>query len=295
MSDQFETLLRDAEQSINELAGESENGDPKPLLQEISTLLKIVDEAEDLLETIDLSELPEAIDGEELLTAIDAGEIPAALKDGDSDKVVKLRQLVHAVKLVKLWSAVDIQEFWQEKSELDEVVGELTDGEDDGIIGEALDATMDAVSGQGEESIGDEVDAIESELKAGAKESFGSAEDALKDGNLHEYQLIIQQQTMAGIKEFRDALIDTHGVFEQLYDENRKKFRRTNKGTHSRNPTAVSTMPLTRTDLGKGTRYSTVPPAVRYSTAPPLDRIYGQRFKQKKEERQREEVEQNSD
>lgn len=150
MSDQFETLLRNAEQSINELAGETENGDLKSLLQEISTLLRVVDEAEDLLETIDLSELPEAIDGEELLTAIDAGEIPAALKDGNSDKVVKLRQLVRAVKLAKLWNAVDIQELWQETSELDEVVGELTDSEDDGVIGETLDATVDAVSDQGE-------------------------------------------------------------------------------------------------------------------------------------------------
>lgn len=247
MSDQFEMLLRDAEQSINELARETENGDLKSLLQEISTLLRVVDKAEDLLETIDLSELPEAIDGEELLTAIDAGEIPAALKDGDSDKVVKLRQLVHAVKLVQLWNIVDIHKFCQEKNELDEVVGELTDGEDDGIIGETLDATVDAVSGQGEESISDEVDAIESEIEAGAKEAFGSAEDALKDGNLHEYQIIIQQQTMAGIEEFRDALIDTHGVFEQVYDENRKRLRRTDKSTHSRNPTAVSTMPLTHT------------------------------------------------
>jgi hypothetical protein len=291
MNDQFETLLHDAEQYINELAGKTESGDLQPLLQEISTLLRIVDEAEDLLETIDLSELPEAIDGEELLAAIDLGEIPAALQDGDSDKVVKLRQLIHAVKLVKLWDAVDIQEFWQEKSELDEVVGELTDGEDDGIIGETLDATVDAVSDQGEEDIGEEVDAIGSELKAGAKEAFGSAEDALRDGNLQEYQLIIQQQTMAGIEEFRDALIDTHGVFEQVYDENRKKLRRTDKSTHSRNPTAVSTMPLTRADLGKGTRYSTVPPAVRYSTAPPLERIYGQRFKRKKKKRRQEEAE----
>jgi hypothetical protein len=291
MNDQFETLLHDAEQYINELAGKTENGDLQPLLQEISTLLRIVDEAEDLLETIDLSELPEAIDGEELLAAIDLGEIPAALQDGDSDKVVKLRQLIHAVKLVKLWDAVDIQEFWQEKSELDEVVGELTDGEDDGIIGETLDATVDAVSDQGEEDIGEEVDAIGSELKAGAKEAFGSAEDALRDGNLQEYQLIIQQQTMAGIEEFRDALIDTHGVFEQVYDENRKKLRRTDKSTHSRNPTAVSTMPLTRADLGKGTRYSTVPPAVRYSTAPPLERIYGQRFKRKKKKRRQGEAE----
>lgn len=294
MSDQFETLLRDAEQSINELAGEAENRDLKSLLQEISTLLRVVDEAEDLLETIDLSELPEAIDGEELLTAVDIGEIPSALEDGDSDKVVKLRQLVRAVKLAKLWNTVEIQELWQEKSELDEVVEELTDSEDDGIIGETLEATVDAVSDQGEGGIRDEVDAIESELEAGAKEAFGSAEDALKEGNLHEYQLIIQQQTMAGIEEFRDALIDTHGVFEQLYDENRRRFARTDKGTHSRNPTAVSTMPLTRTDLGKGTRYSTVPPAVRYSTAPPLDRIYGQRFKRKKEERRQEEAEENS-
>jgi hypothetical protein len=291
MNDQFETLSHDAEQYINELAGKTENGDLQPLLQEISTLLRIVDEAEDLLETIDLSELPEAIDGEELLAAIDLGEIPAALEDGDSDKVVKLRQLIHAVKLVKLWDAVDIQEFWQEKSKLDEVVGELTDGEDDGIIGETLDATVDAVSDQGEEDIREEVDAIGSELKAGTKEAFGSAEDALRDGNLQEYQLIIQQQTMAGIEEFRDALIDTHGVFEQVYDENRKKLRRTDKSTHSRNPTAVSTMPLTRADLGKGTRYSTVPPAVRYSTAPPLDRIYGQRFKRKKKKRRQEEAE----
>jgi hypothetical protein len=291
MNDQFETLLHDAEQSINELAGGAESGDLQSLLQEISTLLRVVDETEDILETIDFSELPEAIDGEELLTAIDVGEIPAALEDGDSDDVVKLRQLVHAVKLAKLWNAVDIHELWQEKSELDEVVGELTDDEDKGVIGETLEETVDAVSDQDGESIRDEVDAIESELEAGAKEAFGSAEDALEDGNLHEYQLIIQQQTMAGIEEFRDALIETHGVFEKLYDENRKRLRRTDKSTHSRNPTAVSTMPLTRTDLGKGTRYSTVPPAVRYSTAPPLERIYGQRFKRKKEKQQREKAE----
>ena len=46
----------------------------------------------------------------------------------------------------------------------------------------------------------------------------------------------------------------------------------------SRNPTAISTLPGSRGDLGRSTRHSTVPTETKYSTTPNYDRIYGDRF-----------------
>lgn len=287
MDNQFETLLDNAEQSLETLSETTEDEDVQSRLEKIELLLRVVEEAQDLLETIDLSELPETIDAEKSRDAIDTGEIPAALEEGDGKKIVKIRRLIRAINVAELWDAVDIGEFWKEKGEFDEVLNDLTEEGEGGdeSFGEVLEDTADIVSGGEGDALLEEADEMGNELKAGVQETVGSAEAALEDGNLHEYQEIIQQEAMEGINEFRDALVDAHGLFEEVYDRNREEMRRTDRSTHSRNPTAVSTLPLSRTDVGSTARYSTVPNTVRYSTAPPLERIYGKRFKRAREKR----------
>ena len=60
---------------------ESTDGPVDSVIEDVRAIVTIVREAEDILESIDVSELPEAVDAEQVREAIEAGEIPDALAD----------------------------------------------------------------------------------------------------------------------------------------------------------------------------------------------------------------------
>lgn len=288
--------LDDVEGGLESLADEFDDDELEEIIEDLGNVVAVLDEAEDVLETLDLADLPEAIDFEEVLEAIEVGEIPEFLADDERDvgDVVDLRQLFRAVNLLELWSSTDLREFWHEKGEFDEAVDGLTDEAEESeaednetLIDEAVNEAAEMADGDGDDE--GMMDEAVDDFKEGAKDAYGSAEQALEDGDLDEYQVIIQRQALEGIDKFRDALVETHGKFQELYEDNRKRMRRTDKSTHSRNPTAASTMTIDRSDMGGvAGKYSTVPQAVKYSTAPNRRRIYGKRFEQELEKRRRE-------
>lgn len=305
MSDELATLVEDAEDRLTSLderlegvdaVGDLGDDELESLLTTADRLVDLVDELEDALDAIDLAELPEAVDGSELLEAVDAGAVPDALGDGEADDVVDVRALVRAIDLTQAWSAADIHELWDAKTDLEATTDELADDEGgDGAVSETVDAATDAAADvtEGEEIVGDEDDelidgdvgdAVEAELgeqfTLAGGDSFGlGAEDT------RAYQEWIQAQALEGLEEFREAFLYTHERFQTLYEFNREKLRRQDTSTHSRNPTAVSTMPVDRADLGSTARATTVPRNVRGSTAPGFDRIYGRRFERELEKR----------
>lgn len=294
MGDRLEALADDAEESltnvrervadvddIDALAADLEGDDLDDLRGDVDVLIELVDEVEDLLDSIDLTELPGAVDASELLEAIEVGEIPDALSDGDADDVVELRGLLKAIDLAELWDAADVRELWQAKRDVDEATDELTEGsEDRSVVSKAADAVTDDDGDDDELIEGDLVDDDAGSFDVGDGDSFGlDAEDT------QAYQTMIQKQAMDGLEEFREALLYTHEKFQTLYEHNRETMRRQDTSPNSRNPTAVSTMTTDRADLGSTARSSTVPKQVRHSSAPGHDRIYGRRFERELEKR----------
>lgn len=263
------------------------------VLGDVDALVDVAAELEELFDALDLENLPEAVDSDELLEAIDASEVPAALSDDESGvgDVVDFGQVVKAVDLLSAWNATDLTAIWEETRELEEAVDDLANDEDGGLASTAASAVTDDDAGlvgddgvlSGEEDgdglLGGGDDLLED---VDPMDALGSID---VDENPEAHQVFIQQQAMAGIDEFRDALLKTHGKFEKLYELNREKMRRQDTSTSSRNPTAASTIPTDRRDLGGGARYSTVPRKVKYSTAPARNRIYGRRFELERKRR----------
>ncbi|OLZ40708.1 hypothetical protein A6E15_06760 [Natrinema saccharevitans] len=292
--DGLDALLEDATESVGQLEetlADSETIDDDTLetvVGDLDTLVRVAEETAELLESMDVSELPEAVDGDELLAAIELGEIPDAVIDEETGAtdLVDFTALLDAIDLLNAWNAADLTDLWENKRELDDVVGDLEDGDDAGLL---EDAVSDVANGgdDGEGLLDDDGDGV---LDTGMDAGF-AAKQALGDIDVAEdpeaYQVAIQQQAMQGIDTFRAALLEIHEKFERLYECNREKMRRQDRGTNSRNPTASSTMPVDRRDLGGGARYATVPQDVKLSTAPTRKRIYGRRFELERERQRR--------
>ncbi|SDR09498.1 hypothetical protein [Natronobacterium texcoconense] len=255
---------------------------------DLETLTTVATEAEELIETMDIADLPDAVDADELLSAIEMGEIPDALGDEETGigDVVDFTQLFRAIDLLNAWDATDMASIWEEKRELEDAVESVADeGEDASMIEEAAASVADdeeGLLGDDEGMLGGEGDMLED---ADPVEALGDI-DVMEDPEA--YQVAIQQQAMKGIDAFRWALLETHEKFERLVEYNRERMRRRDTSPSSRNPTAASTMPTERSAVGSGVKHSTVPQDVHLSTAPSRKRIYGQRFEREREKRRSE-------
>lgn len=221
-----------------------ENSDDKALIEAAEEIWDIIEEAEDVLETVDFEELPDSVDVEKLPDAIDVESVPEAISTNDTRDAVDLSKLKEAVELRELWEAVDLSELRKQKQELDKEVADVTgDGneEDDGFL------DRDGMFGTSGANMGFEVD---------------------------DRQEKIQQLIETAVEKFRTTLLETHDKVRVLYEINQEKLG----GQESLNPTAVSTMPKGPIPDSASTRVSTVPSQVKYSRAKNPRRIYGRRF-----------------
>lgn len=268
------------------------------VLGDVDGVETLLDEAETMLESIDFAELPDAIDEDEVLEAVEIGEIPAALRDSEHEEVVKLRQVMRAIDARELLGAADVGDLWEAKRGFDDAVDDLANGDDDGDDGlaeKAAKAVTDDDGDDGEnglvqeaaETVTDDEELIETEvdemLETGAREAMEDFD--LQDGDLSEYETLIQQQAIEGVDAFRDGLLRTHGGFEQVVEFNRERTRNIDRRPNSRNPTAVSTIVTDRGDLATTPNYATMPRNVRHSNAPSRKHIYGRRFELERKRR----------
>lgn len=233
----------------------------------LEDLRQVAVEAEELLETVDLSDLPEAINAEELPDVVDVGAIPDAVASGDPADAIESRELLDVVELGRLWSNVDVREFWRNKAEFETA------------LEEALDADLDddeSRLSRLQSSFADAMDDAGDGMTDGDDTDLASIPD---DTNTEAFQTAIQSGLRDAVDEFREGLLRTHDRLKTLREENEE---RTGRATQpdSRNPTAYSTLASASSgpSVGRGTRYSTVPRETKYSTAPNRRRIYGDRF-----------------
>lgn len=229
--------------------------DDETVIEVAEGLWTIVDEALDVLETIDFEELPDAIDFEELPDAIEAEKLSSAIEAGDAARAIDLAELYEAVDLRELWRAVDLAALRREERELREVIERFLEEN-----GEAIGADDGSAS---DDENG------ESELLRNTANVFLGAESR---------QQALQQRIGKAIDAFRVALLETHATVRDLYEANQRKLGGSGRHSGSRNPTARSTRSRGPFPDSISTRVSTVPRRVRHSRTKPRPRIYGRRF-----------------
>lgn len=242
-----------------------EDNDNADLVELVEDLWEVLEEATDVLETIDFEELPEAIEFDELEENVDTEDIPERLLN-DDESAIELRDLQEAVNLRELWDAVDLTELREEKQELD---SEVEDVEEDlkGEEGEEDDdGLLDDDDGNGLISNDDDED--------GMFENVISTEGANVQFNAEARQAFLEDKIQTAIEKFRSVLFSTHEKLYKLYELNQEKLGQPD----SRNPTAYSSLPPGPIPDSASTRHSTVPAQVKYSKAENPRRIYGRRF-----------------
>ncbi|MDL5363087.1 hypothetical protein [Halalkalicoccus sp. NIPERK01] len=161
-----------------------ENSDDKALIETVEEIWDIIEEVEDVLETVDFEELPDAIDAE---------NVPEAVSTGDARDAIDLSELNDAVELRELWEAVDLPELRKQKQELDTEVADVTgDGneEDDGLL------NMDGMFATG-----------------GANTEF----------DIDDRQEKMQELIETAVETFRTSLLETHDKVRVLYEINQEK------------------------------------------------------------------------
>jgi hypothetical protein len=232
--------------------------DDEAVIEAAEGLWTIVDEAIDVLETIDFEELPEAIDFEELPDAIEADKLSSALESGDAAAAIDLAELYEAVDLRELWRAVDLPALRKEEHELEEVIAQFLEENGD-VLGSGDDGSVSG--GDGDEESGFDL--------ADATSVFRGAESR---------QQALQQRIGKAIDAFRITLLETHETIRHLYEANQQRLGQADHRSGSRNPTARSTLSPGPLPDSISTRVSTVPRRVRHSRTKARPRIYGRRF-----------------
>lgn len=246
---QIEELYDRAIETMEAIATKDDEDTGNQILSYLDDLEDIIDEAEDLLKHVDLSDLADAVEWEDIPEAFDQDDLSAAIQD-DEDAVT-LGKLLKILDLSKLWSSMNAREAWREKREFEDELDDVTDDEVSGDEDGSMDVSMP---------------------NAG-----------IEDFDPESVENAIQSQMMDSVDEFREALIKAHVRLREFRENNKDRFP-DHRRTNSRNPTAASTMPGRQEALGRGTRYSTVPRETKYSTAPNRRRIYGNRFERAEDE-----------
>lgn len=268
MTDDRTNGTADGESAADSLAaavsGDDSNGD-ESLTEDVGAIVTILREAEEIIDAIDVSELPDAVDADAVREAIELGEIPDALQGDENAEVVKFRQVIRAIDLGQTLASMDVTDVWESTRSIDDATDELDDDEDGGLTDDLLDTDLDRA-----------MDVAAEELKEGVD---------IQSGDMAAYQEVIQQQAMEGVDAFREALLKTHGQFERIVEANRETMRTQDRQPHSRNPTAVSTIAPVRSDVSSVPNYATMPRTVRHSNAPTRTHIYGDRFRREREKR----------
>ncbi|MDS0298352.1 hypothetical protein NDI76_06330 [Halogeometricum sp. S1BR25-6] len=250
--------------------------DDSEVAEILRDLQVVVDEADELLDAVDLTDLPDAVDHEDADEVIHEEKLSEAITNADPEEAVRLRKLLAIIDIGELWDSVDVRDVWRNKREFEEALEELDETDDEDTLPFVDDLTDD-------EDDEDELIDVDAE---DAKEAVGMGDDDDRDDiELPDeaYQTAIQSKLSDSVDEFREGLVATHDRIERLREENRKRVERTGQ-PDSRNPTAYSTLAASHGVADADTKYSTVPAESKYSNAPNRKRVYGSRFDQFAEE-----------
>jgi hypothetical protein len=121
-----------------------ENTEDKGTRALVEEVWDVVEEIEDVLETVDLREVPDVIDSEVMIELLASSEVPGKVLSGESVDVRELLTMRDAVDLREVWKAVDLGRFL---GELRELKAEVDDLRDEGGDGDSAGADRAAPTG----------------------------------------------------------------------------------------------------------------------------------------------------
>ncbi|MDS0293278.1 hypothetical protein [Halogeometricum luteum] len=256
---------------LSEAAMDADGEDDSEVAEILRDLQVVVDEADELLDAIDLTDLPDAVDAEDADEVIHEENLSEAITNADPEEAIRLRKLLAVIDIGELWDSVDVRDVWRNKREFEEALEELDETDEDDTLPFVDDLT--------DESADEDDELID--VDAGDAKDAITGDDEKDDVELPDeaYQTAIQSKLSDSVDEFRDGLVRTHDRIERLREENRERVERTGQ-PDSRNPTAYSTLAASRGVADADTKYSTVPAESKYSNAPNRKRVYGSRFDQ---------------
>lgn len=268
--ERLDELVSDAESAARSLLDREEFD--SDALETLDDLTDVADEAEDLLSTVDVTELTDALDLRDLPEAVDLEDLPEAIEEQSPREAVRLRKLIQLADLSHVLASTDLRRFRSEKDELEDELDDLSNGGSDG-----------EGTGDGRLHVGDE--GRDGGMLGGESPIGGTDVDAdaldedLDDGERSELmQAAVQSKVDDAVSEFREGLVAAHERLADIREENETRTQSGDDQPSSRNPTAFSSLPAGRGDMGGATRYSTVPAQVRHSGASSRERVYGDRF-----------------
>lgn len=275
-------LLERAEMIIESLFASFSDGTEAELRENTEDLRDVIEEAVELLETIDLTEVPGAIDYENLDEAVDMSDIPDAIAERDVDRAIRYSKLLTLVEFGEVLDTVDVRDFKQNKDEFEAAVDEFIDdrdqdGEDgDWIVFDALTRLAETIVEENGDD-GEIIDSMDPDME--------DATELASDGQVK--QVAMQSKLRDAVEEFRESIFEAHERMKELRETASEQVDETNgdiEQPSSRNPTAYSTLPAQRTDRLGTTGVSTVPTNTLYSTASNPPRIYGSRFETRRDD-----------
>lgn len=271
-----EVFLERIRQVVEILAEAVDDDSDTPVTAAVEDAQKIIDETDELLDTVDLSELIDAIDFEEVPDAVDAGDIPEAVAEGDPGKAIALTELPEVVDLTQLWDAADVREFRRNLRELQDAIDDAenpvetggddrTDDDDDIVGGDGM------MGGDGED---------EGLVDGDVTDKFDVTGD---DSNIPSEvaETAAERKVRKAAGEAREQMLEARDRLkketEEAYEEVKEQTRKTGHPS-SRNPTAASTLAMRKGAGQNPTRFSSVPMETRHSNSPNPERVYGNRM-----------------
>ena len=244
----FEQLSDQVRAGTERLLRETDDGSTETLAETAAELWDVVDEFEELLETVDLEKLPDVVDVSALPELLDLAELPAAIRESDPDLAVDLSTIRHVIRLRERWNEVDLLEFGTElgqlKAELEDVVG------------------PDTLASSG----------------TGGSEAAAEVKRFVDDVKPEATNAAIQQEVKEGATAARKAVVEGHSKFERLSESTGRGSGYAGRKPVSNNPTAVSSVPYGPLPASISTRVSTVPANVRGARVDAPRRIYARRW-----------------
>ncbi|SEP10266.1 hypothetical protein SAMN04487948_11433 [Halogranum amylolyticum] len=255
----IETLRRLAERTpelLDEYFGSGRGEQNKHILDELSDVVR---EADQVLASVDFPALLDSVRLEDLPDAIDAEKVPGAVTSLRPQDAIPYKKLLAIVELREAFNAVDVREFRRNHRELGVEIDDVMEYLPAEIVEEPDETSDEDLDGSTDSTPLDEE--TKSELLAS---------DVGK-------RVAVQTEIDDAVVKLREHLLEVHETVREQTSANELASRSVDR-PNSRNPTAYSTLPSTRPDIGSATRFASIPSETRYSSAPNYERIYGNRF-----------------
>jgi hypothetical protein len=244
----IERLLADGVEEIRTALDDVEGGELPD--EKTESVRETADAAAEAVADASLDELLTATGFEDTADDVAPADLPRVMQDADTDAVLGLRRLLELADLSEEWSGLDAEERIDRLERIDGDAPSSDGGRSVSDLLSTLFSTTDsdeAATEEGSEEANGEGDKTESEDADGEEDDSSSTEETLAE--------LRSLFDAAGLGDPDDEAAEaTEETEEEPADEGGG-----GRGERARVTTKVSTMPSSRSDMGRSARPSTMP------------------------------------